>query len=145
MRQLVGSSCALCNKQIASNTDGRFCDSCGCPVHTRCVRPVPPTDTTPRCAGCGAAVEYEENKDRQNDTDSQKRLVFGAGIVGFSIMTISALNSTLHPEPDGRLLNTAPSLGFDLFLPIGLLGIGFCVYGLVWGPGSRDKPKSGGS
>jgi hypothetical protein len=140
MRQLVGSSCAHCTKRIDSNTDGRFCDSCGCPVHTKCVRPVPPTDTTPRCAACGAEAEHAENKDKQKDTKSQTQAVFIAGIVGFSIMTISALNSTLHPQPDGRVLNTAPSLGFDIFLPIGLLGIGFCVYGLVWGPGKKPKP-----
>jgi hypothetical protein len=59
--------------------------------------------------------------------------VYIAGIVGFLIMSVQGLVSTLNPKPDGRLLNTAPSLGFDIFLFIGLLGIGFCVVQLIRG------------
>jgi ABC-type transport system involved in multi-copper enzyme maturation permease subunit len=59
------------------------------------------------------------------------RLAWTAGIVGFSIMTIQGIISTLNPKPDGRLLNTAPSLGFDLFLVVGLLGIGYCIFMLI--------------
>jgi hypothetical protein len=61
----------------------------------------------------------------------KQRRAYIAGVLGFSIMTIQGLVSTLNPKPDGRLLNTAPSLGVDVFLFVGLLGIVFCVVQVV--------------
>jgi hypothetical protein len=142
MRQLVGLSCVLCRERIGRDLDGRFCESCGCPVHTHCVRPAEGTGGEPRCATCGAATDraqqeqslHRQYKDRRTDAiGGRNPLIFVAGIVGFSIMSVSALNSTLHPRPDGRLLNTAPAIGVDLFLPVGLIGIGFCLFRLARG------------
>lgn len=56
-----------------------------------------------------------------------------AGIVGFSIMTVQGVVSTMNPKPDGRLLNTAPKLGVDVFLFVGVAGILFCLIQLIRG------------
>jgi hypothetical protein len=94
------------------------------------------------CPTCGAGSEHRERERALNQQHEQQRpttgsapggagsrnWVFLAGLAGFAIMSVSALNSTLNPRPDGRLLNTAPALGFDVFLPIGLIGIGYCAF-----------------
>ena len=55
-------------------------------------------------------------------------LKWAIAIIGLAIMSIHALFATLDPKPDGRLLNTTPAIGFDIFLPIGLVGIAFCMF-----------------
>jgi hypothetical protein len=143
MRQLVGLSCVLCGERIGSIIDGRFCESCGCPIHNKCVRPTGDADRDSRCATCGANREHatreqalhQEHQSLRGDAPpvGLKPIVWIAGIIGFAIMSFSALQSTLNPRPDGRLLNTAPAIGVDIFLPIGLLGIGFCLFRLARG------------
>jgi hypothetical protein len=140
MRQIVGSSCVLCRERIGSILDGQFCASCGCPVHTKCVQPAAPIDGATRCAACGTAKEHapqeQERHRRYEDrraTGGRNPKIFIAGLVGCGIMTVSACNATINPAPDGRLLNTVPALGFDSFLPIGILGMGFCLIRLMMG------------
>jgi hypothetical protein len=57
MRQLVGLSCVRCGKPVKSIIEGRFCDTCGCPVHAQCVRSVSDLDHASGCADCGATGE----------------------------------------------------------------------------------------
>ncbi len=142
MRQLVGLSCVLCHDRIGSIIDGRFCEACACPIHMTCAKPVGDADGESLCATCGAACSQstrEQSLHREHQSNSvapptgRNPIVWVAGIVGFAIMSVSALLITLDPSPDGRLLNTAPALGVDIFVPIGLLGIGFCVFRLVRG------------
>lgn len=52
MAQLVGCNCVLCGERIASELDGRFCNQCGQPVHTRCIRSPSPFAEY-GCAECG--------------------------------------------------------------------------------------------
>lgn len=40
---------------------------------------------------------------------------------------------TLNPRVDGRLFNTAPTIGFDLWLPVGIAMMGVCLFRLVRG------------
>lgn len=155
MRQLVDLSCALCGGRIGSVIDGRFCESCGCPVHMKCDSPAPATEQGPSCPACSArsALAEREQQLHREHAEQRKGLVskeeaeregytppaapnplkWVAGMLGFSIMSISALVSTLDPKEELRLLNTVPALGFDIFLPVGLLGIGFCLFNLARG------------
>jgi hypothetical protein len=103
----------------------RICPKCGMsnpPTAERCV--------------CGHAFS-PLTPQQLNDPAAEKkqppapRIAFIAGIVAFSIMTIQGIISTLNPRPDGRLLNTAPAIGFDIFLLVGLLGNGYCVVMLL--------------
>jgi hypothetical protein len=61
----------------------------------------------------------------------KRRLGYTLGIVGFLIMSFRGFMSTMDPTPDGRLLNTAPHWGFDIFLPIGIVGIISCAIALI--------------
>jgi hypothetical protein len=153
MRQLVGLSCVVCAERIGSVIDGQFCSACGCPVHATCAKPNPDAAREAKCPNCGASAERAEQERRLHAQNAEERkgfvtseqaerdgapqplispsLKWGIGAIGFGIMSISALFSTLRPRPDNRLLNAAPVLGFDIFLPIGVLGIGFCLYKLV--------------
>jgi hypothetical protein len=42
-RHLVRLSCVRCRQAIASNAEGRFCESCGNPVHNPCLASGPPS------------------------------------------------------------------------------------------------------
>jgi hypothetical protein len=53
MEQLVGCCCVLCEVPIASELEGRFCDSCGNPVHRAC-EAKPEALGGGFCAECGA-------------------------------------------------------------------------------------------
>lgn len=55
MRQLVGMICVHCRQRIPSVIDGRFCLSCGCPVHNDCV-PSPVIAPEGGCRVCGASA-----------------------------------------------------------------------------------------
>ncbi len=88
-----------------------------------------------RC-DCGwnfSAAHFDTSGPPNVRAGSQSRRTFAyfAGVVGFSIMAIRGLMSTLDPKPDGRLLNTAPAIGVDVFLFVGLIGIGFCIVQLI--------------
>lgn len=50
--QLVGQNCVHCGERISCELDGRFCRSCGSPIHDKCTRPGNATG----CSTCGAAV-----------------------------------------------------------------------------------------
>jgi hypothetical protein len=140
MRQLVGLECAICAERIDSIVEGQFCASCECPVHLKCVRSGKLGDQGSACPACGAlpdkirreqTLHQQDEQQRKAESSGRHRLAYLAGIVGFSIITIQGLISTLNPKADGRLLNTAPSIGVDLFLFVGLLGIGFCIVQLI--------------
>lgn len=74
MRQLVGLSCVLCGKSIGSIVDGRFCQSCGCPIHAKCARSLPGGDPAQGCAACGAkadVVQREKTLHREEERQHQ--------------------------------------------------------------------------
>jgi hypothetical protein len=87
----------------------------------------------PEAQRCDCGWDFVSLRGSRAGADQQRRRRVGyiAGIVGFAIMSIQGLVSTLNPKPDGRVLNTAPALGVDLFLFVGLLGIAYCVVQLV--------------
>jgi hypothetical protein len=66
--QLVGLKCVLCNRGIASNSLGTFCEQCGNPVHHECLVSSTPPKATERCPKCGGdprdptAVEVREER-----------------------------------------------------------------------------------
>jgi hypothetical protein len=59
--QLVGLNCTVCTQRISCDLDGRFCTTCGCPVHHECIKPISADAAGARCAACGtpAAVLRE--------------------------------------------------------------------------------------
>ena len=61
----------------------------------------------------------------------RRRVGYAAGLIGFLVMGVRGLVNSLSPAPDGGALNTAPALGVDLFLFVGLLGVVFCAVQLV--------------
>jgi hypothetical protein len=48
--QLVGCNCARCGQRISCELDGRFCQTCGSPVHNDCAR----SGESTGCPSCGA-------------------------------------------------------------------------------------------
>ena len=141
MRQLVNTACVVCGERIKSVIDARFCDGCRCPVHDGCVKP---SGDDGSCATCGAAATRVEadRAVRQPDDYSPRKPgdprpfrpgTYIACLVGSGIMTLSALRSTLDPRTDGRLLNTAPTLGFDAFLVLGIAGVAWSLFRLARG------------
>jgi hypothetical protein len=89
---------------------------------------------------CGAQPDQIQREQTRYQQDEQQRkagsagrsrFTYVAGILGFSVMSVQGLFSSLNPQPDGRLLNAAPTLGVDLFLFVGLMGIAFCFVQLI--------------
>src|SRR5262249_39998084 len=72
MEQLVGYACVVCGQRIDSIVEGRFCEVCGSPVHTGCVKPDGPAPGA--CAGCGggrngpAAQQVQSERSRRRRT-----------------------------------------------------------------------------
>lgn len=94
----------------------------------------------PNAHRCDCGWDFVSNSAQQsydpkaaNDSHQRKRIAYSAGVLGFSIMSIQGLVSTLNPSPDGRVLNTAPAIGVDLFLFVGVLGIMYCAFQLIRG------------
>jgi hypothetical protein len=54
MRQLVSSTCVICQEPINYVREGRFCQTCRNAVHNRCMKPEIGFDAQGRCAACGA-------------------------------------------------------------------------------------------
>jgi hypothetical protein len=82
MRQLVGLTCVLCRKSIGSIVDGRFCDSCRCPVHVRCTDAVRDSGQAKSCSACGATHEDIAQEKAHHREDEQQRKIArdGAGL-----------------------------------------------------------------
>lgn len=56
MPQLVGKECVICGRQIHSVLEAGFCESCGNPLHLRCLEAYQPADEASgsgRCSRCG--------------------------------------------------------------------------------------------
>ncbi len=69
MRQLVGLLCVRCGERIGSIIDGKFCPSCGCPMHNRCLQPSGSDQAnSSECPTCGAA-----RRDVRRDQDSRSQ------------------------------------------------------------------------
>ena len=105
----------------------RRCPACGSsnpPSAERCVcgQPLSPVITQ----------QGNEPVPPKKEPPFVRRALIG-GIVGFSVMTLQGIISTLDPRPDGRLLNTAPAIGIDIFLVFGILGIIYCAVRLARG------------
>src|SRR6516165_9422610 len=56
MQQLVGLSCAVCGDRIDSTLEAEFCPACFGPVHLRCKRAGPSSETA--CAACGGNLAH---------------------------------------------------------------------------------------
>ena len=66
MMQLVGLDCVLCSETISSVLDGKFCSTCGCPVHSRCTKPS--ANRSGACAACGAdAASIASHRERSQE------------------------------------------------------------------------------
>jgi hypothetical protein len=79
------------------------------------------------------SAQQSYNPKAATDLQRRRRIGYICGLIGFSIMSIQGLVSTLNPKPDGRVLNSAPAIGIDVFLFVGILGIIFCAIQLVRG------------
>ncbi|MHC4938506.1 MAG: hypothetical protein ACYTHK_06020 [Planctomycetota bacterium] len=85
--QVVGQPCALCRQRISSILDGRFCPSCGSPVHNACA--ISGGAGVERCAVCGVALhlaaEYRqrarEEEGEQVAAIRQHHLFWGIGSI----------------------------------------------------------------
>src|SRR6516164_5307480 len=69
MRQLVGLACVLCGKPVKSILEGGFCDSCGCPVHARCVESFRGEKAPGGCPDCGATPEQVQTQEALHKRD----------------------------------------------------------------------------
>jgi rubredoxin len=77
MAQLVGTTCVFCRHRIGSILDGRFCDICKSPMHTRCCQPEAGRSGEGRCPRCGAdQVQVAEllDQDRAKRVQSVYRM-----------------------------------------------------------------------
>lgn len=73
MRQLVGLKCVICSKTVGSIVDGRFCTSCGCPVHLKCVRIAPLNAPVGTCMDCGATADAVDREQALDIKDMKER------------------------------------------------------------------------
>jgi len=69
MSQLVGLPCAVCNERIGTVAEGRFCATCGSPVHTRCATPWKRGAAS--CGTCGAAAELAATHRQQSQEEDE--------------------------------------------------------------------------
>ena len=77
MPQLVGCRCVLCEGRIASESEGRFCEGCGNPVHHACgLKPEVRGGGT--CADCGVNLT-EAAILRARQTNRKRPLPQGTG------------------------------------------------------------------
>lgn len=53
MPQLVGSNCIVCQQRIQAINEGRFCQSCGNPIHNHCLKTAPKGISEGTCSICG--------------------------------------------------------------------------------------------
>lgn len=146
MRQLVGNGCVLCGGRIGSVLEGHFCARCGCPVHGKCPpsepKPYAPAEPGERCPTCGAPAQHAKVEQAKHaNYDRGRELVRGGphqkkyalGVLGGAYLALCGMWDTLNPRVDGRLFNTAPTIGFDLWLPVGIAMMGVCLFRLVRG------------
>ena len=59
MEQLVGRTCARCQRRISSITEAEFCHACGLPVHYWCRIPAE-LPSPAHCERCGAKIGDSE-------------------------------------------------------------------------------------
>jgi hypothetical protein len=67
MRQLVNQLCARCEHKISSIIDGRFCGTCGHPVHTDCISPDSAAGIPNRCSDCGSDLLRAKERERREE------------------------------------------------------------------------------
>jgi quinol-cytochrome oxidoreductase complex cytochrome b subunit len=83
-----------------------------------------------QCA-CGYQFTGESPPRGSEPVDDEKvrkrRFAFGFGMIGFAIAIVMGWNATMNPTSDGRFLNTAPTLGIDITLVIGVVGFLYCL------------------
>ena len=54
MGQFVNSKCVVCGQRIQSIVEGRICEECGHPVHSRCFQPQAADAEENKCTICGS-------------------------------------------------------------------------------------------
>jgi len=79
MRQLVGLRCVLCEKSVGNILEGRFCESCGCPIHTKCVRSGTVASLGAGCNACGATPEDVGREKALHQQDERERRAESVG------------------------------------------------------------------
>ncbi len=127
MAQLVGRSCVICRVRIGSDLDGRFCSSCGCPVHPTCATTAATLKAEGACPACGApaaevaplreAAEQQAAWQAGAKHRRQGGIVLAASI-GFIVLGLMqfALASTRPPAADrheerGNVFNALIPMG----------------------------------
>jgi hypothetical protein len=117
MRQIVGCSCVLCGKDIASIADGVFCRSCGCPVHADCLGTRPPGAACETCGADAKAVARERERARQEPppaaspaatphaAGSGLAVVFCSVLAGLGVLSLGlyAFDVLRGPTPEAAL------------------------------------------
>jgi hypothetical protein len=97
MAQLVGQSCGICSGSISSITDGRFCDECGCAIHSQCSHDASHAPSDENCPSCGAIGRQSDRHARgkhkktsgfNNTVRGPIWVVCGIGMVGFGIVRL---------------------------------------------------------
>src|SRR4051812_30013064 len=101
MEQLVGLPCAHCGKSVDSILEGRFCEGCGNPRHTKCRKP--PSDLPDLCNVCGGAKANPHAKE--------------AGVSQFTSILKSGPDETREPGPF-PVSKVCPSCGRTEFFKI---------------------------
>jgi hypothetical protein len=91
MRQLVGLSCARCEKTIPSIIAGQYCPECGCPVHNKCAEPNPAQLDS--CHLCGSSLEavkanHQEEKLEATNLERDTRVNKGLYHLNIGVATL---------------------------------------------------------
>lgn len=71
MQQLVGLACVHCSRTIGSIIDGCFCPTCGCPMHTKCMRPAH-SYSPDVCSECGTKEDVIKRVSAQRTKDDKQ-------------------------------------------------------------------------
>jgi hypothetical protein len=113
----VNSKCVVCGQRIQSIVEGRVCEECGRPVHSRCFQPRAADAEENQCTVCGsdrsqAVAQRQQSGKLTSVSSTDLRTAFLAFAFGSAII----------------LGFTSRSLG----LTIGSLALLFCLIWLYW-------------
>ncbi len=97
MTQLVGLRCVRCQREIWSDSEGRFCLACGTPSHHHCSDPDQTPPDASRCPACRCNLDnpfaggFREEQQRQQEYPAKRvaNLVFAAALVLHLIVVVN--------------------------------------------------------
>ena len=134
MMQLIGLDCVLCSERISSVLDGKFCSTCGCPVHSRCAKA--DASRSGVCAACGAdeasiAAHRQRSQEEAAARVHQLRgyhLAWGFLYLGGGILLLAA---GIVVTVVGSIQAVSDERGFVLWYGAIFVGAGLILRGLV--------------